>query len=148
MPQTLSTGHVGLNVTDIQRSRQFYNTVLGLETISESSAPGREFVFLGRDGEIVLTLWKQADGAFDRKASGLHHLSFQVESVERVREVERRIRELGTRLYHDGVVPHGEGAQSGGIFFEDPDGIRLEVFTPAGVTGKAPTPDGPSCGFF
>ncbi|MEM7516914.1 MAG: VOC family protein, partial [Planctomycetota bacterium] len=55
----------------------------------------------------------------------------------------------GVSLLHDGVVAHGEGAASGGIFFEDPDGTRLEVFTSAGVEGHAPATAGaPSCGFF
>ena len=58
------------------------------------------------------------------------------------------MREAGLRLYHDGIVPHGEGAASGGIFFEDPDGIRLEIFTGAGVHGTAPSQAAPTCGFF
>lgn len=38
---------------------------------------------------------------------------------------------------------------SGGLFFEDPDGIRLEIFAPRGVAGApAPHADGPTCGFF
>ena len=49
----------------------------------------------------------------------------------------------------DGVVAHGEGAASGGIFFTDPDGIRLEIYAPGGAE-SAPAPSGaaPTCGFF
>jgi hypothetical protein len=52
-------------------------------------------------------------------------------------------------IYHGGIVPHREGADSGGLFFQDPDGIRLEIFAPAGA-GRTPAPhgDGPTCGFF
>lgn len=148
MANLQKTGHVGLNVTDVQRSIQFYNTVLGLETIAESSAPGREFAFIGKAGEIVLTLWRQSEGQFQKKVPGLHHLSFQVETVEDVLDVERRVKQAGGKLHYDGVVPHAEGADSGGIYFEDPDGIRLEVFAPRGVTGDVPSPGAPSCGFF
>ncbi len=50
---------------------------------------------------------------------------------------------------HDGVVAHGEGASSGGIFFTDPDGIRLEVYAPRGAEAEpAPTGESPTCGFF
>ena len=80
----------------------------------------------------MLTLWQQSSGAFATDQPGLHHLSFEVDSVEAVQAAEARVREAGLRLYHDGIVPHGEGASSGGIFFEDPDGIRLEIFTGAG----------------
>jgi hypothetical protein len=63
--------------------------------------------------------------------------------------VEAVLKELGAPFAHDGVVAHREGAASGGIFFSDPDGIRLEVYSPAGAAGRtAPVPGAPSCGFF
>ncbi|MEU1507508.1 MULTISPECIES: VOC family protein [unclassified Kitasatospora] len=148
---TLQTGHIGLNVTDLDRSTAFYRSVLGLELVKEGTDPERRFAFLGRDGRLVITLWQQSAGAFATAAPGLHHLSFQVDSLDEVRAAERLLRELGAGFAHDGVVPHSEGAASGGIFFTDPDGIRLEIFTPQGVdaTGAtAPTGTAPTCGFF
>lgn len=148
---TLQTGHIGLNVTDLDRSTAFYRSVLGLELVNEGTDPERRFAFLGRDGRLVLTLWQQSAGTFATAAPGLHHLSFQVDSLDEVRAAERLLRELGAEFAHDGVVPHGEGAASGGIFFTDPDGIRLEIYTPKGVdeTGAtAPTGAAPTCGFF
>jgi predicted pyridoxine 5'-phosphate oxidase superfamily flavin-nucleotide-binding protein len=46
-------------------------------------------------------------------------------------------------------IQRREGAASGGIFFFDPDGIRLEIFTPTGAD-VAPAPSGtaPTCGSF
>jgi lactoylglutathione lyase len=47
------------------------------------------------------------------------------------------------------VVAHREGAASGGIFFHDPDGTRLEISVPTGAEGApAPNADAPTCGFF
>ncbi len=40
---------------------------------------------------------------------------------------------MNVPFIYDGIVPHAEGAQSGGIFFEDPDGIRLEIYAPNGA---------------
>ncbi|GGP54818.1 VOC family protein [Saccharothrix coeruleofusca] len=145
----LKTGHIGLNVTDVDRSRDFYQRVFGFEVLSDGAGPGRRFVFLGRDGQLLLTLWQQSDGAFPTALPGLHHLSFQVESVDEVRAAEAVLRELSTTFAYDGVVPHGEGADSGGIFFTDPDGIRLEIYAPSGAGGSAaPTAGAPTCGFF
>jgi lactoylglutathione lyase len=46
-------------------------------------------------------------------------------------------------------VPHQEGAESAALYFSDPDGIRLEVYSPAGAAGlAAPVPGAPSCGLF
>lgn len=147
---SFQTGHVGLNVSDMRRSKQFYQEVFGFRVAGESSEAGREFTFLGdKDGKLILTLWQQSAGRFDRASPGLHHLSFQVASITAVEEVQTQLERLGVRFLYDGVVPHGEGAQSGGVFFEDPDGIRLEVYAPTGAgPGTAPTPGAPSCGFF
>ncbi|MGA4841899.1 VOC family protein [Streptomyces sp. G45] len=143
------TGHIGLNVTDLHRSLAFYRDVLGFEVIGEGTEEHRRFAFLGRDGTLALTLWQQAKGAFDAGHAGLHHLSFGVESVDRVREYERDLRAYGVEFAYDGVVPHGEGSASGGIFFHDPDGTRLEIYAPTGAeSGTAPVSSAPTCGFF
>lgn len=146
---TLQTGHVGLNVTDLERSLDFYRTIFGFEIAARSEAGEREFALLTLNGQIVLTLWKQSNGTFPADRPGLHHLSFQVDSIERVRVYAARVREAGGYILHDGIVPHGDGMDSGGVYFTDPDGIRLEVFSPSGVGGTAaPTSGAPTCGFF
>src|SRR3954454_14401321 len=118
----LATGHVGLNVSDLDRSLGFYRE--GLRFGVQGRGDG--YAFLGDGEKLVLTLWQQSDGAFSSSTPGLHHLSFEVGSVDEVSAAERRVRDAGATLHHDGIVAHSEGASSGGIFFEDPDGIRLE----------------------
>lgn len=49
----------------------------------------------------------------------------------------------------NGIVPQAEGASCAGIFFEDPDGMRLEIYSATGADDRrAPFPDAPSCGLF
>ncbi|MES2462540.1 MAG: VOC family protein, partial [Armatimonadota bacterium] len=108
----LKTGHVGINVSDIKRSLPFYRDVFGFTVVQESNEPGHEFAFLGDCKTLFLTLWQQSEGRFDTHAPGLHHLSFQVPNIEEVQEAKRRLQALGARIYHDGIVPHAEGAQS------------------------------------
>ncbi|MFI6733369.1 VOC family protein [Nonomuraea sp. NPDC050451] len=146
---SFQTGHVGLNVTDLDKSKEFYTRVFGFTVAGESQEDGRRYAFLAQDGTLVLTLWQQSEGRFEAARPGLHHLSFQVADLDAVRRAETVIREIGATLYHDGVVPHREGASSGGVFFADPDGIRLEIFAPDGAGDRpAPSSDAPTCGFF
>ncbi|WP_377270309.1 VOC family protein [Peterkaempfera sp. SMS 1(5)a] len=151
MTSSLQTSHIGLNVTDLDRSIAFYRSLFSFEVAREGSGADRRFAFLSQEGTLVLTLWEQSEGSFTTGSPGLHHLSFQVDTLEEVRAAERKLQELGAAFQYEGVVPHSEGSASGGIFFTDPDGIRLEVHTLAGVaeTGaEAPVPAAPTCGFF
>ena len=145
----IQTGHVGMNVSNVERSKRFYSDVFGFELIGESQQPERRYAFLGKDQKVILTLWQQSAGRMDPKVPGLHHLSFQVASIDEVKKAQSRLKSLGVVFHYDGIVPHAEGTKSGGIFFEDPDGIRLEIFSPSGVEdAHAPISDAPSCGFF
>ncbi|MGI5254189.1 VOC family protein [Actinacidiphila glaucinigra] len=146
---TLKTGHIGLSVTDLDRSLPFYARVFGFETLAEGKEDSRRWAFLGRGEEIVVTLWQQSEDGFATRTAGLHHLSFQVDTLEEIAATEAVLRELNTDFVYDGVTAHAEGATSGGIFFRDPDGIRLELYVPTGAEG-APAPAGqePTCGFF
>lgn len=146
---SFTTGHVGINVTDLARSKRFYQDVFGWEVLSEGGDDQQPFAFLGAGSALLVTLWQQSAGRFAKDRPGLHHLSFQVAGIEDVQAAEARVRALDVRLYHDGVVPHGEGVSSGGIFFEDPDGTRLEIYAPSGADQHAaPSGAAPTCGFF
>jgi lactoylglutathione lyase len=145
----LATGHVGLNVTDLDRSLAFYSKVFGFDVMAEGKESDRRWAFLGRDNRLVVTLWQQSEGTFSVRTPGLHHLSFQVDTMDEVNATAEVARGLGAEFAHDGVVPHGESGVSGGVFFFDPDGIRLEIYAPTGADpAAAPTPGAPTCGFF
>lgn len=144
-----TTGHVGLNVTDLSRSIGFYRDVFGFEVLAESGNPERRYAFLGRDGNLVLTLWQQSAGAFDAARPGLHHLAFDVPTVHDVEAAAARLADLDVPLIYDEILPHMPGMSSGGIFFADPDGTRVEVCTGSGLADLPALEHGePSCGFF
>ena len=145
----MPAGHVGLNVSDLTRAREFYCKIFGLSVLNQSDAEGHQFAFLGDKEQIVLTLWQQSAGRAGYKQPGLHHLSFQAASVEQVQHAEAELKKMGIKFHHQGIVPHAEGADSGGIYFEDMDGLRLEIYAPSGVKAlDSHAPHGPSCGFF
>jgi catechol-2,3-dioxygenase len=150
-PRPLATGHVGLAVRNLHRSRDFYLRAFGLQLVLEREAHGTRFAFLGDGERVTLTLWEEAaaDAREPRVApAGLHHLAFEVAGAAELEVARLRLLELGARFVYDGAVPHAEGAESGGLYFTDPDGIRLEIYAPDGVHGQAPVAGAPTCGFF
>jgi catechol 2,3-dioxygenase-like lactoylglutathione lyase family enzyme len=144
-----TTGHIGLNVSNLARSKRFYQDVFGFDLAGESNDGDRAFAFLTQNNLVVLTLWQQSKGIFAADRPGLHHLSFQVNSIDQVKEAEQQLRKLGVVIHYDGVTAHAEGAQSGGVYFDDPDGIRLEIFAATGADQiSAPKSGAPACGLF
>ena len=142
MPGQIPAGdihHLRLTVTDVQRSRQFYTSLLGFQVAVESPPPGDpseaeafSVLFGGVvmvRGSLVLGLRPVAPEGdrFDPDRVGLDHLSFGVASRDDLEQAVRLLDEHG--------VTHGQITRlpSFGIDvlpFEDPDGIQLELTAP------------------
>jgi glyoxylase I family protein len=127
--------HVRLTVTDIARSREFYDRVFALPVALEVPADADEgtrqqlgFLYGGviyRLGAGLLGLRPVApDGdRFDEDRVGLDHLSFSVRDADAVHAAARRLEELG--VPHSGVKDLGRSVL---LEFRDPDGIALELY--------------------
>lgn len=148
MTTAFQTGHVGLNVTELDRSIDFYREVFDFELTGRTEGDGWRYARLGQDGRLMLTLWEQSEGRFAADRPGLHHLSFEAPGVDELEAILAKLRGLGAPIRHDGLAAHGAGGESGGLFFEDPDGTRLEIYVTKGLTAPAPHSDAPTCGFF
>lgn len=131
--KTKSFSHVRLTVTDIDRSRTFYEAIFGLPVVFEvppdaddASAAGLDFLFGGviyQLGDSLLGLRPVATDSFDEDRVGLDHLSFAVDG--RV-ELDRAVAILNERgITHEGVKDIGGGFI---LEFRDPDNIALELF--------------------
>jgi glyoxylase I family protein len=131
--------HLRLTVTDVQRSRDFYTSLLGFEVAVESPPPddpSAEETFKILFGGVVMIRGNLLMGLrptapsgdrFDPDRVGLDHLSFSVASHDDLEQAARLLEEHGVR--------HGEitSLPSFGIDvlpFEDPDGVQLELTAP------------------
>jgi catechol 2,3-dioxygenase-like lactoylglutathione lyase family enzyme len=134
--------HVGICVSDLERSRLFYQEVLGFELLREVDAPdevttkladlappvGLKAVFLERDGFVLEVLYFAAAGANVPPRPrvmndlGLTHISFSVDDVEVT--VAKAV-EHGGRVLENTQIDIGFGNS---IMICDPDGQRLELF--------------------
>ena len=137
MPVTPSSfAHVRLTVTDIERSRAFYDQVFGLPVAYELPPDADEetreklaFLFGGvlyRLGDSLLGLRPVANDRFDEDRVGLDHLSFAVASRDDLEAAALLLDEMG--VPHEAVkeIAHGYLLE-----FRDPDNIALELFAPA-----------------
>ena len=119
-------GHVVLQVTDLNRSLLFYTQVLGFkvtEIYSEDLQPGG-FAFLRchTDHHSIALV---GTGAGRSRHAELHHIAFEVGSVEEVFAVRERLREQGATITFEGR--RRAGCQIA-VEFLDPDGHCLEIY--------------------
>lgn len=133
---TTAIAHVRLTVTDIERSRAFYDAVFGLpvafEVPPDADEQTREqlgFLFGGviyALGGSLLGLRPVASDSFDEDRVGLDHLSLAVASRAVLDDAVAVLDGLG--------VDHGEVKDIGAghiLELRDPDGIALELYAPA-----------------
>lgn len=130
-----SYAHVRVTVTDIERSRAFYDAVFALpvafELPPDADAATREqlsFLYGGviyKLGPSLLGLRPVADDSFDEDRVGLDHLSFAVDSRADLDAAAQTLDGLG--VAHAGVKDIGAGFI---LEFRDPDNIALELFAP------------------
>jgi catechol 2,3-dioxygenase-like lactoylglutathione lyase family enzyme len=105
--EVIGIDHVFVAVSDLRRSEGFYDRVMPV---------------LGfRKGEGTI-------GAPDHDpyAPGLHHLCFRVVDEAAVDRAARELREAGVEVTEPRYYPE-YAPDYYATFFEDPDGIRLEV---------------------
>jgi catechol-2,3-dioxygenase len=116
-------GHVNIYVRNAERSRQWYEEVLGLHTYD--FRPGwAAFMSADTDKSHEVALMQVGDDAplQQRGQVGLNHLAFMMESLDDLKDAYLRLKEKGVKI--DRVMDHG---LSLGIYFRDPDGNGLEV---------------------
>ncbi|HVN50420.1 MAG TPA: VOC family protein [Acidimicrobiales bacterium] len=119
--------HVALTVSDLDRSADWYRSVLGMVELFREEAPTRRaIVYRFATGTTSVGLVEHIGSAnyeFDPTINGLDHLAFSVPSPEELREwavhLERH------RVAHSGPIEVPPGQI---LNFKDPDGIALSLF--------------------
>jgi glyoxylase I family protein len=130
-----SIAHVRLTVTDIERSRQFYESVFGwsvlIEVPENADDAVRErlsFLFGGviyDMGGGLLGLRPVAEDRFNEDRTGLDHIAFRVGSKAELDSAAEHLDELG--IAHEPIKDIGPAFI---LEFRDPDNIALELTAP------------------
>lgn len=126
--QTAGVHHVGLSVTNVERSKESYMDLFGWKEVGADSKLG--YVFLS-DGKNTITLWQQSESAYNKTHAGLHHLALAVNGIEALMRAEQGLRKKKIPIHYDRIVPATEGTQAAELFFYDPDGICFSAMPEA-----------------
>ncbi len=123
MIQARKLGHIVLKVRDAAKSRDFYTRTLGLKVAHEDLERGAVFLSFG-ETHHDLALFQLATGeAPDATQPGLHHMAWQLGSVEELQAAYRELKALGVPI--ESTVEHNVTRS---IYFPDPDGNRVELY--------------------
>ncbi len=119
--------YVGIRVTDLQKSIDFYTKILGMQVVGRSKVEQTKGETVGlqseKDGFVLELNYYEESSPYNTKytvGEGLDHLAFKVDDLDKALE-EAKLAGHRTIL---------EMKSSGGrwAYIEDPNGIWIELF--------------------
>lgn len=143
-------GHVGIHVSDVERSIEFYRKVVGLKLTGNWRKPDafrpvcfmrvesshHDLVFFELPKDIDPASLDMSDSA-NRRNLGVQHVAFEFDSREEWLHALDHVRSCGVEIV-DGPLVHGHeatsvqsfigGSGSHAFYFLDPDGNRIEFY--------------------
>src|SRR5204863_4931829 len=135
--------HIALSTQDVDKTAKFYIDVFGMKEIARIDGPGARGYYLS-DGDInlaILNFKNDAVAGVERGKdwSGIHHIGFQVESLE---AIAQKLAEAGSEPRDDvnQALNVGHGRREGGnveVKYRGPDNVMVDV-SETGWVGTSP----------
>jgi glyoxylase I family protein len=119
--------HIAIICSDYKKSKDFYVNKLGLEILAETYREERDSykLDLALNGNYIIELFSFPNPpkrVSRPEACGLRHLAFEVEDIETVKS------ELESKGIILEPIRVDEFTDKKFTFFEDPDGLPLEIY--------------------
>jgi glyoxylase I family protein len=125
--------HIAISTQDVDATAKYYIEVFGMKEIARVDSPGATGYYLS-DGDLnlaILNFKNDAVAGVERGKgySGIHHIGFQVESLEAIAE---KLAEAGSPRRDDinEALGVGQGPRHGGnveVKYSGPDGVIVDV---------------------
>jgi glyoxylase I family protein len=135
--------HIALSTQDVDKTAKFYMDVFGMKEIARLDGMGARGYYLS-DGDLnlaILNFKSDAVAGVERgkEWSGIHHIGFQVESLE---EIAEKLKAAGSEPRHDvnQALGVGHGPRQGGnveVKYNGPDNVMVDV-SETGWVGTSP----------
>lgn len=124
-PITKGTHHIGLTVSRLEQSAEFFTVLLGWKEVRRNAEYPAIYV---SDGVIMVTLWatkEQPANPFNKnKNVGLHHIAFQVENESDLNIIHEKLLNNGINIEFS-PEQLGQGPARHMMCYE-PSGNRVE----------------------
>ena len=113
MIETSGIDHIVLHTSDLPRAKRFYTELLGMSVYRENDR--QVFMHAGTQGVALFT----KDGGAPPAGGDMNHLALNVASGT--------YESLKSELERNGVSVSGRPGDAHCIYFDDPDGHRLQL---------------------
>ena len=124
MPVT-RLNHAVLYVRDVERTREFYENVLGFKTLIWAPGQAAFFQAPGSTNDHDLGTFQIGSGAgpstAGRSTVGLYHLAWEVDTLGELQRIAGELSKAGALV---GATDH---TTTKALYGKDPDGIEFEV---------------------
>lgn len=151
MPEFTRVHHIGLTVSDLERSVAFYTEMLNCEFVMRQEKAGGYLAEIvgypdahvemchvrAPGGEIVLELFQYLSPDMktidlEPRLVGNPHICLVVDDI---RPVHERLHAAGVHFLSEPIaIDTGVNAGGWGVYLTDPDGIIIELFEPSTVS--------------
>lgn len=122
MAKISRVAHVVLYVSDVEAAVGFYRDALGMEVVRHDSERGMAFMSFGTQHHDIGLF--RVKGEETRGNLGLGHVAMVIEGgMEELEEMHDRLASYGANI--KSLTDHG---MTKSVYFEDPDGNRLEIY--------------------
>ena len=126
MPELSGVSHVVFTVTELSRSKEWYQDLFGLQTVMEGEENGMKFVVSIHASGLIIGLREHDAGSGDQFTpgrTGLDHVSFSCNDRAELEKWQATFDEKGVTYTPITDTDYGHV-----LNFKDPDNIALELF--------------------
>lgn len=117
-------GHVVYEVSDIERSTQFWTEIMGFRVV-DTNPQGMVFLHTQGDHHGIALVPAKGKTGLAKDGLAIHHWAMEVDSIETLFKARDFLKSRGIAITYEGR--RGPGCNIG-VEFKDPDGYSVEIY--------------------